>query len=326
MDYSNPYTNHGEGKGEEVDDKQEPVTAIVPRVWEKYPGQTWRGLQLPVMTSEPYERLGNVMGQYATLYALGRAYNVTVRLSPQMMFRLSKTFPYLTMPHLPGIFIRKYWTPIHVVSFRNYAKAEAAAAGLLGPRLFLLDEWPFEIQLFNAYRREILKELTFSPEVMKEVHHFISDELGKVTKNKTETPVLVGVHVRRTDYVEYIKRMFQGHVPEKAYFERAMAYYRKKHTNVIFMVGSDDMPYVKQHFGNLSDVFFTPGSTQEIDMAALASCNHSIISLGSFGFWTGYLSGGEVLYPNISFGIPYHFSQDWYNLARLDFFTPIAED
>lgn len=37
-------------------------------------------------------------------------------------------------------------------------------------------------------------------------------------------------------------------------------------------------------------------SLPEEDLSLLASCNHSIMTAGSFGFWASYLAGGEVLY------------------------------
>lgn len=51
------------------------------------------------------------------------------------------------------------------------------------------------------------------------------------------------------------------------------------------------------------------GKPPELDMAVLASCNHSIITLGSFGFWTGFLTGGEVVYPDVRFRRSYRYSE-----------------
>ena len=31
-------------------------------------------------------------------------------------------------------------------------------------------------------------------------------------------------------------------------------------------------------------------------MATLAKCNHVIMSVGTFGWWAGYFSGGDVIY------------------------------
>ncbi|XP_042212574.1 galactoside alpha-(1,2)-fucosyltransferase 2-like [Homarus americanus] len=305
--------------------RTEAVTAVVPRVWETYPGLNWRGLQLPILSAQPMGRLGNVMGQYATLLALGHAYNATVRLSPDMKRYLGKIFPNLTMPLVPGKFSRQDWVPLRSLSIWNYAKSEMAAAGLLGPRLFLLTDWPFETQLFDTYRQEVVKEFKFAPHIKEEAENFLRGIVMKEQDKDPTPPVLVGVHVRRTDYVEFIKK-YEGKVPGEVYFRRALQYYRHKYPRVVFIVASDDRKFITEKFSHYPDIIFSLGTTRQADMATLASCNHSIITVGSYGFWTGYLTGGEVVYPNITFGKLYTFSREWYKMSRLKNFTPISTD
>ena len=36
-----------------------------------------------------------------------------------------------------------------------------------------------------------------------------------------------------------------------------------------------------------------------MDMALLASCNHTILSYGTFSFWSGFLSGGKRIIPSM---------------------------
>ena len=35
----------------------------------------------------------------------------------------------------------------------------------------------------------------------------------------------------------------------------------------------------------------------EFDLLALSACDHVIYSIGTFGFWAGFLSGGQVFLP-----------------------------
>lgn len=65
-----------------------------------------------------------------------------------------------------------------------------------------------------------------------------------------------------------------------------MAVFRRKFPgNVAFVLSSDDMRWCAKMFRGEEDVFFTTKSAQRgrdvdsvhFDMAALASCNHSII-------------------------------------------------
>ena len=34
-----------------------------------------------------------------------------------------------------------------------------------------------------------------------------------------------------------------------------------------------------------------------VDLAVLASCNHSIVDYGTFGMWAGLLAGGRIVLP-----------------------------
>lgn len=57
--------------------------------------------------------------------------------------------------------------------------------------------------------------------------------------------------------------------------------FRRKHTNPIFVVSSDDKEWIQEMFQNMTDVVLTPRYQTrkhgELDMAILAQCNHSII-------------------------------------------------
>ncbi|XP_068214483.1 galactoside alpha-(1,2)-fucosyltransferase 1-like [Palaemon carinicauda] len=293
-----------------------PATAINPRIWHYTPGLKWENLQLPVITAEPTGRLGNVMGEYATLLGLGRTYSTTIRLHPKMELELKATFPNISIEPLPVGYDEVEWERVPALSVINYGTAEAAASGIMGPQLFTLTDYPFEIQLFNAFPEDIRREFTFSHDIQKKVRDFRKDNAHYLTR------VTIGVHVRRTDYLKHMK-VFKSLVPEHSYFKRATDYYREKYPDARFIVASDDMAYVKRAFGGYTDVLFAPGSAREVDMALLASCNASIITLGSFGFWCGYLTGGEVVYPDISATPDYPFMRSWYEFGQLKSFTPL---
>lgn len=296
-----------------------PVVAIHPREWHRFPGKKWRGLQLPVLTMKPGGGFGNAMGNYATLYAIGRAYDATVRVSNQTYIRLSRTFPNMSMPIIPAD-SEKEWMKLEVVASFKYANFEAAAAGILGPHPFIGTGSPIQIQLFHAFACEIRREFTFSPAIQTKVRQFWLNEAKFPTAS-----VLVGIHIRRTDYINYMKWR-KSAVPGVKYFRNAMAFYRTKFPGVLFVAASDDRKYIENIFANDTDVILAPGSPKELDMAVLASCNHSIITFGTFGFWTGYLAGGLVLYPNHTLTKNYPLQREWYEMSHLDNFIPIESD
>nr|XP_027223998.1 galactoside 2-alpha-L-fucosyltransferase 3-like isoform X2 [Penaeus vannamei] len=276
-----------------------PPTVVPPTRWVKYKRQ-WHGFQMPVITCQPLGRFGNVMGEYATLFALRRMYNASVVVAPAMSSQLNGTFPHLSLPRHP--------------------------------------DYAFEIQLFKIYKEELRREFRFSDKIQSEVRNYLQgvqrkhERIAHSTNSTTTSsgegpPVLVGLHVRRTDYVKHAKKMFGAKLPGEEYFKRALNYYRAKFpNNVAFVAASDDMAFIQSKLKTEKDVFYAPGKSASFDMALLSSCNHSIVTMGSYGFWTGFLAGGEVVYPDVKLYSDYRFSRSMYERLRLEHFTPLPAD
>ncbi|KAK3880154.1 hypothetical protein Pcinc_015325 [Petrolisthes cinctipes] len=154
--------------------------------------------------------------------------------------------------------------------------------------------------------------------------------LSKIMENRSSElpdPVFVGFHIRRTDYKGFIKIRYGGGLPETAYYTRALSHYRTKFPDAaVFIVASDDLKYARSELDQYHDVFFSPGFSPGEDMALLASCNHSIITVGSYGFWSAYLAGGEVVYADVTTKIEYRFSRKIYEKIGLDNFIPLPID
>ncbi|XP_068247067.1 galactoside alpha-(1,2)-fucosyltransferase 2-like [Palaemon carinicauda] len=299
--------------------KRKPVVSIAPWQRVKYRGRFWKGLQLPVIVMSGAGNIGNVMGNYATIYAIGRAYNATVRINPQMHKQMMTVFPNKTIPAiLNGT--EKIIKKLPFLGHYVYGDKEAAAAGLLGPHIFSAQGSPIEVELFHAYSCEIRKEFTFSSTFQEKVKAFW---LAK--KDFVGEAVRVGFHIRRGDYVAYVRRRGEK-LPNETYYENAMNFYKERFSNVVFVVSSNDRKYIQKTFENHTDVIFVPGKNREEDMAILASCDHSIMTVGTFGFWTAYLAGGYVVYPG-DFHIPnYPIQRERFERAHMDYFVPMSSN
>ena len=91
---------------------------------------------------------------------------------------------------------------------------------------------------------------------------------------------------------------------EVDYYQDAMEYYREEYgeKDTIFLLTSDDMIWARasKELQEETNLYFVGcGTTNDLscvgqDFAFLASCNHTIISHGTFGQWAGYLAGGEM--------------------------------
>lgn len=70
------------------------------------------------------------------------------------------------------------------------------------------------------------------------------------------------------------------------------------HTSLkpLFIVTSDSTHWIEDNFSGISDVIILKGGSAELDFATLASCQHFIMSTGTFSWWAAYLTQGEVVY------------------------------
>ncbi len=100
----------------------------------------------------------------------------------------------------------------------------------------------------------------------------------------------IGVHVKRIG-------LYKDSLSSDVYIFNAMKYFSKKYQNCIFIMASDDKEHCTRTFRQEKNVIITPQhfSSSE-DLAALALCQHSIITVGTFGWWSAFLAGGNVIH------------------------------
>ena len=115
----------------------------------------------------------------------------------------------------------------------------------------------------------------------------------------------IAVHIRRTDMV-YHNVIDYG----VDYLYRSFVYMIQRFHDrcLLFVVCSDDNIWattnIQSVLSNLTvpagrcrpQVAFFAGPNGSQDMAVLASCNHTIITMGTFGWWSAYLAGGLTVY------------------------------
>ena len=116
------------------------------------------------------------------------------------------------------------------------------------------------------------------------------------------SPTFVGLHNRRTDYKSHMMAYGEDFVgPE--YFQTAIKLFRKTLKDPVFLVVTDDMPWARRHITGryvfYSEAQAASATSKEfgagVDLATLASCNHTIITYGTFGLWGSLLSGSAAI-------------------------------
>ncbi|XP_060085024.1 galactoside alpha-(1,2)-fucosyltransferase 2-like [Ylistrum balloti] len=110
---------------------------------------------------------------------------------------------------------------------------------------------------------------------------------------------IVGVHIRRGDYLKKDKIQYGYEVASSAYVEKALQYFRDKYNNTLFLIFTNpnppDIKWCKQYI-NGSDVVHMKANAREIDMCAISQCNHTVMTVGTFGWWASWINKGETIY------------------------------
>lgn len=104
----------------------------------------------------------------------------------------------------------------------------------------------------------------------------------------------IGIHVRRSDFLKI------GYSSSNEYLFTAVNFFIDQYPNAHFIVASDDKSYCQKLFNNLSNVFMTPSTfSNGEDLITLSLCEHSIVTGGTFGWWSSYLANGRVLHDSV---------------------------
>lgn len=257
-------------------------------------------------------RLGNSMFAYASLLGIAHQNNMTPVI--QEGIRLTKIF---------NISARKTDdlanTMLFYTTYEEYGKrgcAHDVSLMNLDSRtnvrlLGYLQSWKY----FSQVEAEIRANYVFKDNVIREVQKFFATlphswQGSKVTR--------VGIHVRRGDMTEEFYKQYGYVTAPSDYFVKAMDYFRRNYTTVCFIICSDDIAWAKENIAG-ADVAFSVGNSEAVDLAILSSCDHSIISVGSFGWWAAWIVNGETIYYN---NWPKPFTQLEYQVEKRDYFPP----
>ena len=248
-------------------------------------------------------RLGNQMGMYASIWGLTRGTNRAPCVIPSKGINMSEYFEKLSIPSLNDISLDEKCN-LQMSPHDRFHDEDLILQKLKSQEVnnIKIVDYPNRVDIFHPYRDEIRKEFQFNDEIMVKVQNHIKNI--EYCKNKNCT--YIGVHVRRTDYADWLHSRVSGKLVGATYLYKAMQLMKSKFFDAIFIVLSDDMGWCKENlnFPEFHVEFLGP-SEPIIDMAILSVCNHSILTHGTFGFWGGYLSGGDIIQPtNFSKELP----------------------
>jgi galactoside 2-L-fucosyltransferase 1/2 len=237
-----------------------------------------------VIVRNPLGRLGNLLFEFATAYGLSLDHSCHLYIGPEFLKQLSPYFE-INLPNLLTEIELNHTSPIkqmynHCTYFPTLLHPNTSQI------IELVGYWQVHIYFVN-HTDQIRHQLRFKNTILDRAKNFLSTNISRSISN------LVGIHIRRGDFVG--ARAISS---DKFIFD-AMTYFERKYRSVNFVIVSDDKPYCRKVFSKRNDTHFTPDSFSPADdMAVISSCNHIIITVGTYGWWAAFLlhnKTGEVL-------------------------------
>ncbi|XP_033752736.1 galactoside 2-alpha-L-fucosyltransferase 2-like [Pecten maximus] len=153
-----------------------------------------------------------------------------------------------------------------------------------------LQSWIYFYNASNSLR----KQFVFRDHILESKNKLIDSVLKKYNFTSRSNVTLIGVHIRRGDLVNHT---FGYRVVSESYLHKSVHYFQSKRLiNVIFIICSNDMKWTKEFMPKGIRSEYMEGNSPEVDMAILGSCDHMISSVGTFSWWSAWLTGGEVTF------------------------------
>jgi len=241
--------------------------------------------QKPIVTVRKLGRLGNQMWEYISVWAVAKKTGREAYVPSCLIQELEKVFQNLTVPPLSYIAhcaIEKYPVEMTVnnltlpdgnILLHNYVQLPHYVVPLLS-----------EVRQIFQFKKHYT-----------DTSNRILCEASKGVDNVT----YVGIHVRRTDYGNYLKKKYKASLVKPDFFLRQMKYFQNNYEAVIFVVVSDDPEWCERELSG-NNVVVMRKNSPAMDLAIMTACNYSIIDYGTYGVWGALLAGGDTFVYNLT--------------------------
>lgn len=218
-----------------------------------------------------YGRLGNQMFQYASLRGIAakNSYDFMIPGSQHSLSCFKLDFEKIETLKIADYFDKIYVEPENDLSFNQSLFSLPQGVSLVG--------YFQNYQYFEHIESEIRKDFTFKDEIVEKSKTLLEN---KFPKNKK----IVGVHVRRTDYLN-LQHVY--HICDADYYKSAMQKMLETFEDLEFLFFTDDKPWVRENFKNSNISNF---ENPCFDLCTLSLCDHHIICNSSFSWWGAWLA------------------------------------
>lgn len=258
----------------------------------------------PILTVNGGGRLGNCVWEYVSLYAVAKFIPTPHAVYSRTLInqRIASLFDNVTLPVVEGLpgGCRTGIGSGGNTLLRDFMPASGIRARFANATgNIVLPVCSVLIEPVVKFISEIKTVLPYKKRLVLRADEYLKRIRGEyAARTGLRNVIFVGVHIRRTDYVEYLPTKNLSVVGAEHY-ATGMEYFRSRRGdlgNPIFVVATDDLAWAKERFHG-DDVFTPPTAVArpEEDLVLLSLCNHSIVDYGTFGLWAAVYTEGEVV-------------------------------
>lgn len=269
-----------------------------------------------ILTTAFSGRLGNIMFEFASGLGIALDQNTTYIFVERLDRNIQALFT--PFPHLADLFPIISLQTSHLLNFSwvhfdRGSSYETQMLLILSQKRghILLDGCLQSWKYFENHKSLIRSLFAFSPQLRSSCMHYLH--------NISAGRPVVGIHIRRGDYMGEWSVNHGFLRPNQTYYDRAMMYFKERLFAPLFLVIAENVNEVRSEIFNHTDVIFHSMGTAEGDMCLASLCDHMILSVGSYSWWCGYFNRGEVVYYGKAARKSSRF--DWM-LTNTDFFFP----
>ncbi|XP_069128654.1 galactoside 2-alpha-L-fucosyltransferase SEC1-like [Argopecten irradians] len=265
------------------------IKSVVYPSWD----QEWANKLL--LCPEMIGRLGNTMFEYAGAYGIAKEVNRTLVLPVDD--KLWKYFHITAKAVYNRTFTCERWKHERIDftgiwEKKIYDKVRKSLENVMLRHYF--QSWKF----FEKYKEEIKSEFSLKYPIQQSVNEILRHIVTSFYPLGSHV-TFIGVHIRGGDYLSKRFASFGYSTAPIGYVKRAILYCLSKYPNPLFVVCSEDLAGTRNDLKSMTEANITVvyhETSPEIDFGLLVACNHTIMTVGSFGWWAGYLAGGDVIY------------------------------
>ncbi|KAL7646123.1 UNVERIFIED_CONTAM: hypothetical protein RMT77_003024 [Armadillidium vulgare] len=261
----------------------------------------------PFMSIADGGRFGNNVCKFMALYLFRIEFGIRVIVSGKTDAILRRVFSQVPSPRLPSTCFntksKSYYQDGFDIMYKHFSESMTDFNIPWKRKLnqtnishfnFILS-YPCPIGHVMEYRDLFRSLLKVKKNLIEKASHLLKRSLKDKKLNLSDI-TLIGVHIRRSDYLNYVRNTKVVYHTE-AFFKNAIEFYRRNCNNAVFVVVSDDLKWSKERF-SASDVVF-PGNgnidSPEIDFVLLTLCHHHIRGLGTYGGTSAFLAKGSAV-------------------------------